>query len=53
MFVPSAAWSSLKSKLDAQRDEVVYFAGNAAGDFEATDAESVNPVTWGVFRGKE
>lgn len=32
---------------------MTYFACNNAGDFEATDEESLNPVTWGCFTGKE
>lgn len=53
MFLPSKDWLSLKKLLDDASDEVVYFAGNAAGDFDATDKDSVNPVTWGAFKGKE
>lgn len=51
-FVPAAQFETLKSRLDAH-DQVTYFAGNAAGDFEASAEESVNPVTWGTFAGKE
>ncbi|KAF2744964.1 MTHFR-domain-containing protein [Sporormia fimetaria CBS 119925] len=51
-FIPSADWKKLKPKLDAH-EQVTYFAGNEAGDFEATDEESVNPVTWGSFVAKE
>ena len=36
-----------------ENEETTYFAANAAGDFAATDAESVNPVTWGAFAAKE
>lgn len=32
---------------------MTYFAGNAAGEFAATDEDTVNPVTWGTFAGKE
>jgi methylenetetrahydrofolate reductase (NADPH) len=42
----------LKPILEAD-DQVTYFASNASGAFEATDEESVNPVTWGAFTGKE
>lgn len=51
-FLPSADWAALKPKLDAH-PQVTYFAGNAAGDIESSDEESVNPVTWGTFAGKE
>ncbi|KAK5156073.1 hypothetical protein LTR04_005706, partial [Oleoguttula sp. CCFEE 6159] len=52
LFLPSADWEKLQRKL-ADHEEVSYFAGNAAGDFAASDEESVNPVTWGSFAGKE
>lgn len=51
-FIPAAQFNKLKERLDAH-DQVTYFAGNAAGDFEASNEESVNPVTWGTFAGKE
>jgi methylenetetrahydrofolate reductase (NADPH) len=54
-FIPSADWAKLKPKLDAN-DQVTYFAGSARfeqGEFEASDEDSVNPVTWGTFTGKE
>ncbi|OAL43167.1 methylenetetrahydrofolate reductase-like protein [Pyrenochaeta sp. DS3sAY3a] len=51
-FIPSAQFATLKARLDAH-DQITYFAGNAAGDFEASDEGSVNPVTWGTFAGKE
>jgi methylenetetrahydrofolate reductase (NADPH) len=51
-FLPSSDWEKLKPKLDSN-DQITYFAGNDAGDFEATDEENVNPVTWGVFKAKE
>jgi methylenetetrahydrofolate reductase (NADPH) len=51
-FLPSKDWAVLKKKL-AKEEEVTYFAGNSRGDFEATDEETVNPVTWGTFAGKE
>jgi methylenetetrahydrofolate reductase (NADPH) len=51
-FLPSSDWKRLKQELDDDV-EVTYFAGNAAGDFVSSDAESVNPVTWGTFAGKE
>lgn len=51
-FIPSVQFEKLKPRLDAH-DQVTYFAGNDAGDFEASDDASVNPVTWGTFAGKE
>jgi methylenetetrahydrofolate reductase (NADPH) len=51
-FVPAAQFYKLKERLDAH-EQVTYFAGNAQGDFEASNEESVNPVTWGTFAGKE
>jgi methylenetetrahydrofolate reductase (NADPH) len=51
-FIPSAQFHALKTKLDAH-EQVTYFAGNDAGDFEASNEDSVNPVTWGTFAGKE
>ncbi|PSN75321.1 methylenetetrahydrofolate reductase 2 [Corynespora cassiicola Philippines] len=51
-FLPSADWEKLKPRLDAH-EQVTYFAGNAKGDFEASNEEGVNPVTWGTFTGKE
>ena len=52
-FLPSVAWVCLRPKLDARGDEFTYFAGNAAGAFEASDEQGLNPVTWGAFKGKE
>jgi len=51
-FIPASQFAQLKTRLDAH-DQITYFAGNAAGDFEASSEESVNPVTWGTFAGKE
>ncbi|KAF1812346.1 methylenetetrahydrofolate reductase-like protein [Eremomyces bilateralis CBS 781.70] len=51
-FVPSKDWDTLRERL-ANEDEVTYFAGNFAGSTSASDIESVNPVTWGAFNGKE
>lgn len=51
-FIPAAQFHKLKERLDAH-EQVTYFAGNAQGDFEASNEESVNPVTWGTFAGKE
>ncbi|KAJ4346673.1 methylenetetrahydrofolate reductase 1 [Didymosphaeria variabile] len=51
-FLPSADWVALQPRLKAH-DQITYFAGNAAGDFEASSEEAVNPVTWGSFTGKE
>jgi methylenetetrahydrofolate reductase (NADPH) len=52
IFVPSKDWKALQARLDST-DQITYFAGNAAGDFEASKEDSVNPVTWGTFAGKE
>lgn len=51
-FLPAADWAKLQPRLQAH-DQVTYFASNAAGDFEASNKEGVNPVTWGSFTGKE
>ena len=51
-FLPAADWRRLQAQLDDD-PEVTFFASNAAGDFVSSDAESVNPVTWGTFAGKE
>jgi methylenetetrahydrofolate reductase (NADPH) len=51
-FIPSSQFHALKEKLDAH-EQVTYFAGNDEGDFEASNEDSVNPVTWGTFAGKE
>lgn len=51
-FLPSADWKKLQPRLKAH-DQIIYFAGNAAGDFEASSDGGVNPVTWGTFPGKE
>ena len=51
-FIPSSDWKYLQQEL-GEDEQITYFAGNAAGDFVSSDAESVNPVTWGTFAGKE
>lgn len=51
-FIPSTDWKSLRTKLD-EHPQITYFAGNAMGEFVASDEESVNPVTWGTFTAKE
>jgi methylenetetrahydrofolate reductase (NADPH) len=51
-FLPASQFQQLKDKLDAH-DQVTYFAGNDNGDFEASNEDGVNPVTWGTFAGKE
>ncbi|KAL0259160.1 methylenetetrahydrofolate reductase 1 [Diplodia seriata] len=51
-FLSSADWKKLQAKLDELSD-VTYFAGNHAGDYSSNDEDSVNPVTWGSFAGKE
>ncbi|KAI9781015.1 MAG: hypothetical protein M1835_004371, partial [Candelina submexicana] len=53
LFLPSADWHSLRSKLSTTLEEVSFYAGNNAGEFDSSDAESVNAVTWGTFPGKE
>ncbi|KAI9760540.1 MAG: hypothetical protein M4579_001625 [Chaenotheca gracillima] len=52
LFIPSAEWKVLREKLASQED-ISYFAGNADGEFSASDREAVNAVTWGAFPGKE
>ncbi|RMZ21359.1 hypothetical protein D0859_14627 [Hortaea werneckii] len=52
LFLPSADWQRLKPILQSD-DQVTYYAGNAAGEFQSSDENSVNPVTWGTFAGKE
>ncbi|PNS21133.1 Methylenetetrahydrofolate reductase 2 [Sphaceloma murrayae] len=51
-FIPSADWKRLKGILD-QDDQFTYFAANDGGEFDATNEQGVNPVTWGAFTGKE
>lgn len=51
-FVPNDEWQKLQSKL-FEHPQITYFAGNAKSDFASNNAESVNPVTWGTFAGKE
>ncbi|KXL44766.1 hypothetical protein M433DRAFT_134973 [Acidomyces richmondensis BFW] len=51
-FLPSSDWKRLRPKLE-EDDQVTYFAGNATNDFASSDEQSVNPVTWGTFTGKE
>jgi methylenetetrahydrofolate reductase (NADPH) len=51
-FLPEPDWKMLRERLD-KHPEVTYFAGNNAGQFECSDGEVVNPVTWGAFSGKE
>ncbi|KAF2106579.1 methylenetetrahydrofolate reductase-like protein [Lophiotrema nucula] len=52
LFIPSKDFHKLLPRLTAH-EQITYFAGNAAGDFEASDENGVNPVTWGTFAGKE
>ena len=68
-FLPSSDFERLHSLLtsDTHREDFTFFAGNAAGDFHSSDhtntttgktfpslsGDSVNPVTWGTFAGKE
>lgn len=51
-FIPATQFFELKKKLD-EHEQVTYFAGNDQGDFEASNEDGVNPVTWGTFAGKE
>jgi methylenetetrahydrofolate reductase (NADPH) len=51
-FIPSADWSALQAKL-IEHPQITYFAGNAKGDFVSSGEDTVNPVTWGTFAGKE
>jgi methylenetetrahydrofolate reductase (NADPH) len=51
-FLPGKDWEKLQPRLD-EHDQITYFAGNTHGDFESSNEESVNPVTWGTFTGKE
>ncbi|KAF2436771.1 MTHFR-domain-containing protein [Tothia fuscella] len=53
LFLPGEDWRRLKTRCQDRHEEVTYFAGNADGEFEASDMQSVNPVTWGTFPGKE
>lgn len=52
IFLPSSDWKRLRRKLQ-EDEQATFFAGNAAGDFASSDEQSVNPVTWGSFTGKE
>ena len=57
LFVPASDWNALKTKLTGL-EEVSYYAGNAAGEFESSSnwqngEGTVNAVTWGAFPGKE
>ncbi|KAF7194175.1 Methylenetetrahydrofolate reductase 2 [Pseudocercospora fuligena] len=51
-FIPAAEWKNLQFKLE-EHPQITFFAGNAQGDFVSSDEDSVNPVTWGTFTGKE
>jgi methylenetetrahydrofolate reductase (NADPH) len=51
-FLPEPDWKMLRELLD-KHAEVTYFAGNNQGQFECSEGEAVNPVTWGTFSGKE
>jgi len=66
LFIPSKDWKILHEKLKspAIRDDVSFYASNAAGDFDSSDntipvdpteqnASATNAVTWGAFPGKE
>ncbi|KAI9822611.1 MAG: hypothetical protein M1827_000330 [Pycnora praestabilis] len=51
-FLPASDWQILRKKLISLED-VTFYAGNNAGDFDTSHADSVNAVTWGAFPGKE
>ncbi|EGP85193.1 unnamed protein product [Zymoseptoria tritici ST99CH_1E4] len=51
-FIPASDWSALQGKL-VEHPQITYFAGNANGDFVSSGEDTVNPVTWGTFAGKE
>ncbi|KAJ6256651.1 hypothetical protein Dda_8516 [Drechslerella dactyloides] len=53
-FIPEAEWSVLRAKLEGSED-VSFYAGNKAGDFETSmpSDTATNAVTWGAFPGKE
>ncbi|KAI9722993.1 MAG: hypothetical protein M1812_001442 [Candelaria pacifica] len=52
LFLPTSDWTKLQTKL-SKLEDVSYYAGNVAGEFNSSDSESVNAVTWGTFPGKE
>ncbi|KAH8803237.1 methylenetetrahydrofolate reductase-domain-containing protein [Xylogone sp. PMI_703] len=63
LFVPSRDWKVLHEKLTSPgiREQVSFYACNAAGEFDSSDTtsnieegtNSTNAVTWGAFPGKE
>lgn len=57
LFIPSNDWKTrLRPYLESAdvKDEVSWYAGNAAGEFESSEGtDAVNAVTWGAFPGKE
>jgi len=54
-FLPSNDWTNLKKKLESSTstEDITYFACNSQDEFESSDGKSLNPVTWGIFPGKE
>lgn len=58
-FLSKADWEALKERMDRfneqqeEQDKVAYYAGDAHGTFVSSAPDSVNPVTWGSFSGKE
>jgi methylenetetrahydrofolate reductase (NADPH) len=52
LFMPESDWKALRERLD-KHGEVTYLAGNITDNFECSEGEPVNPVTWGTFAGKE
>ncbi|PPJ51343.1 hypothetical protein CBER1_08610 [Cercospora berteroae] len=51
-FIPNDEWQKLQTRL-IENPQITYFAGNAKHEFFSNDTDSVNPVTWGTFTGKE
>jgi len=51
-FIPSQEWPSMQKKLEPH-PQITWFVGDARGTFSSSDVESINPVTWGCFTGKE
>ncbi|EWC48489.1 hypothetical protein DRE_07751 [Drechslerella stenobrocha 248] len=54
-FIPKEEWEGLKPMLDYGGDDVSFYAGNKAGEFETSmpSDTATNAVTWGAFPGKE
>lgn len=52
LFLPHKDWIKLRESI-LDDPNITYFASNASGEFQSSDIESVNPVTWGTFPAKE